>query len=235
MTDETDRLRCRGRDCRLRVLREGVRRIRCALTKTQSPLRFEKARVYLTRHQLIEHSVPARMHLHGKFSQIRGFVVRAKTKSRDQVRRNCCDLISAGIKEWQSHREASICRPQHLTESAASQELFKPTGPLPLRQAWIEPAPVVATALFEASSASDFELWRTRFRFARLERGGSPNLLGTILSITRMVRANESGLERDIRDLVEAASMACVDLPPGEGGDDLGRPILRGCPPPTID
>jgi len=46
------------------------------------------------------------MHFRGKFSQIRGFIVRAKTKSRDQVCRSCCDLISAGIKEWQSHREA---------------------------------------------------------------------------------------------------------------------------------
>jgi hypothetical protein len=33
-------------------------------------------------------------------------MVRVKTKSRDQICRGCCDLISAGIKEWQSHREA---------------------------------------------------------------------------------------------------------------------------------
>ena len=92
----------------LRVLRGG------ALTKAQSHLRLDKARIYLARHLPIEHPVPARMHLRGKFSQVRGFMVRLKTKSRDQICRDCCDVISAGIKEWQSHREASICRRQNL-------------------------------------------------------------------------------------------------------------------------
>jgi hypothetical protein len=78
----------------LRVLRVG------ALTKAQSHLRLDKARIYLARHLPIEHPVPARMHLRGKFSQVRGFMVRVKTKSRDQICRGCCDLISAGIKEW---------------------------------------------------------------------------------------------------------------------------------------
>jgi hypothetical protein len=84
----------------LRVPRVG------ALTKAQSHLRLDKARIYLARHLPIEHPVPARMHLRGKFSQVRGFMVRVKTKSPDQICRGCCDLISAGIKEWQSHREA---------------------------------------------------------------------------------------------------------------------------------
>jgi hypothetical protein len=63
----------------LRVLRVG------ALTKAQSHLRLDKARIYLARHLPIEHPVPARMHLRGKFSQVRGFMVRVKTKSRDQI------------------------------------------------------------------------------------------------------------------------------------------------------
>jgi hypothetical protein len=46
------------------------------------------------------------MHLRGKLSQVRSFIVRAKAKSRDQVCRSCCDLISVRIEEWQSHREA---------------------------------------------------------------------------------------------------------------------------------
>jgi hypothetical protein len=94
---------------RVHVLRVGVRQARCtrcALTKAQSGLRLDKACVYLASHQLIEHPVPARMHLRGKLSQVRGFIVRAKTKSRDQVCRNCCDFISVRIEEWQSHREA---------------------------------------------------------------------------------------------------------------------------------
>ena len=37
---------------------------------------------------------------------MRGFIVRAKTKSRDQVCRSCCDFISVRIEEWQSHRVA---------------------------------------------------------------------------------------------------------------------------------
>jgi hypothetical protein len=78
----------------LRVLRVG------ALTKAQSHLRLDKARIYLARRLPIEHPVPARVHLRGKFSQVRGFMVRVKTKSRDQICRGCCDLISAGIKEW---------------------------------------------------------------------------------------------------------------------------------------
>src|SRR5208283_2236227 len=72
----------------------------------QSPLRLGKARVYLAGHQLIKHFVPARAHLRGKLSQIHSFVVRAKTKSGDQVCCNCCDLIPARIEERQSHREA---------------------------------------------------------------------------------------------------------------------------------
>jgi hypothetical protein len=82
-----------------------VRRIRCALTRAQSPLRLGKARVYLAGHEHIEHSVPARTHSRGKVSQTRGFLLRATTKSRDKVCRNCCDFISTGIKERQSHRE----------------------------------------------------------------------------------------------------------------------------------
>ena len=68
---------------------------------------FDKARIYLARAPAlpIEHPVPARMHLCGKFSQVRGCMVRVETKSRDQICRGCCGLISAGIKEWQSHRE----------------------------------------------------------------------------------------------------------------------------------
>ena len=84
----------------LRVLRVG------ALTKAQSHLRLDKARIYLARHLPIEHPVPARVHLRGKFSQVRGFMVRVKTKSRDQICRGCCDLISAGIKEWHLSRHA---------------------------------------------------------------------------------------------------------------------------------
>ena len=79
---------------------------RCALTQAQSFLRLHKACVYLASHELIEHLVPARMHLRGKLSQVRGFIVRAKTKSRDQVCRSCYDFISVRIEEWQSHREA---------------------------------------------------------------------------------------------------------------------------------
>jgi len=86
-----------------------VRQARCtrrALTKAKSFLRLDKARVYLVGHQLIEHPVPARMHLRGKLSQMRGLIARTKTKSRDQVCRSCRDLISVRIEEWQSHREA---------------------------------------------------------------------------------------------------------------------------------
>ena len=77
--------------------------------KAESLLRLRKALVYLAGHQLIEHSVPARTQSRGKFSQMRGFIVRAKTKSRNQVCRSCCDLISAGTKKRQSHRDPSIC------------------------------------------------------------------------------------------------------------------------------
>ena len=79
-----------------------ARRIREALTKAQSPLRFDKARVYLTRHQLIKHFVFARTHLRGELSQIRGFLARAKTKLTDEVSRSCRDFFSAGTEERQS-------------------------------------------------------------------------------------------------------------------------------------
>src|SRR5208282_5657323 len=128
-----------------------ARRIRCALTKPQSLLRLDKARVYLAGHQLIERPVPARMHLRGKFSQIRGFVVRTKTKSRDQVCRSCCDLISAGSKESQSHREAldlPTTAPDRLSSRRA--ELLQAAKARPLRQAQSQPAPVLVTALFGA-------------------------------------------------------------------------------------
>jgi hypothetical protein len=41
--------------------------------------------------------------LRGEFSQIRGFLMRAKTKSRDEISRGCSDLSSAGTEERQSH------------------------------------------------------------------------------------------------------------------------------------
>ena len=87
-----------------------ARRIREALTKAQSPLRFDKARVYLTRHKLIKHFVFARTHLRGELSQIRGFLARAKTKLTDELSRSRRDFFSAGTEERQSHREAPICR-----------------------------------------------------------------------------------------------------------------------------
>ena len=90
----------------LRVLRVG------ALTKAQSHLRLDKARIYLARHLPIEHPVPARVHLRGKFCQVRGFMVRVKTKSRDQICRGCCDLISA--KNGNRIERPSICRRQNL-------------------------------------------------------------------------------------------------------------------------
>jgi hypothetical protein len=93
------------------------------LTKAQSLLRLRKALVYLAGHQLIEHSVPARTQSRGKFSQMRGFIVRAKTKSRDQVCRSCYDLISAGTKKWQSHREPLDLRNR-------SPDRLKPVGPV---------------------------------------------------------------------------------------------------------
>jgi L-asparaginase II len=40
--------------------------------------------------------------------------------------------------------------------------------------------------------------------------------LRTLLSVIKMVCATGPGLERDVRELIEAASMACVDLPPRE-------------------
>jgi hypothetical protein len=49
--------------------------------------------------------------------------VRAKTKSRDQVCRSCCDLISAGTKKWQSHRE-----PLDLLTTLPDR--IKPIGPV---------------------------------------------------------------------------------------------------------
>jgi len=49
--------------------------------------------------------------------------------------------------------------------------------------------------------------------------------LRTHLSVTRMLCATAPGLERDVRDLIEAASMACGELPPKEGG--ALRTLLR--------
>jgi hypothetical protein len=89
--------------------RVGVRQARCtgcALTKAQSLLRLDKARVYLARHQLIEHPVPVRMHLRGKLSQMRGFIVRAKTKSRSGQ-----PVSSLNIQSLQApSRSAEWCR-----------------------------------------------------------------------------------------------------------------------------
>jgi hypothetical protein len=82
-------------------------------------LRLGKARVYLVGHQLIKHFVPARAHLRSKLSQMLGFFARAKTKSRDQVCRNCRDLTPARIKERQPHREA-LELPSTTTEQASS-------------------------------------------------------------------------------------------------------------------
>ena len=49
--------------------------------------------------------------------------------------------------------------------------------------------------------------------------------LRTLLSVTRMLCATAPGVERDVRDLIEAASMACGELPPKEGG--ALRTLLR--------
>jgi hypothetical protein len=40
--------------------------------------------------------------------------------------------------------------------------------------------------------------------------------LRTLLSVIKMLCATGPGLERDVRELIEAASMACIDLPPRE-------------------
>jgi hypothetical protein len=40
--------------------------------------------------------------------------------------------------------------------------------------------------------------------------------LRTLLSVIKVLCATGPGLERDVRELIEAASMACVDLPPRE-------------------
>ena len=53
---------------------------------------------------------------------MRGFIVRAKTKSRDQVCRSCRDLITRGTKKWQSHREP-------LDLLTTSLDRIKPLGP----------------------------------------------------------------------------------------------------------
>ena len=42
--------------------------------------------------------------------------------------------------------------------------------------------------------------------------------LRTLLSVIKMICATGPGLERDVRELIEAASMACVALQPREGG-----------------
>jgi hypothetical protein len=92
-------------------------------------LRLDKACVYLASRQLIEHPVPARMHLRGKLSQVRGFIVRAKTKSCDQVCRSCCDFISVRIEEWQSHRE--VLDLPTVKTYAASAAILKPLARTP--------------------------------------------------------------------------------------------------------
>jgi len=55
----------------------------------------------------------------GKLGQIQGFVAGAKTKSRDQVCRDCRDLVFAGIKKRQSHRET---RPNQQRASNSSNQ-----------------------------------------------------------------------------------------------------------------
>ena len=77
--------------------------MRRALTKAQSPLRFDKACVYLTLHKLIKHFVFARVHLRGELSQIRGFLARAKTELLDEVSRSCRDFFPARTEERQTH------------------------------------------------------------------------------------------------------------------------------------
>jgi hypothetical protein len=73
------------------------------LTEAQSLSRFDKARLYLMPHKLIEHFASARMHLCCELSQICGFLTRAKSKARNEISRSCCDLISAGIEEREPH------------------------------------------------------------------------------------------------------------------------------------
>ena len=81
----------KARQNKVDAMRNGVsstvsRRVRQdapLLMKAESPLRLRKALVYFAGNQLIEQSVPARTQSRGKFSQMRGFIVRAKTKSHD--------------------------------------------------------------------------------------------------------------------------------------------------------
>jgi hypothetical protein len=102
-----------------------VRDVRCALTKSSPSLCFEKARLYLAGYEFIEHSLPARTHLQRKLSQIRGRLVRAKTKSPDQVCRDGCDLISTrGSKNGNRIERPSICQPTTAPNQISSRRPF---------------------------------------------------------------------------------------------------------------
>ena len=81
--------------------------------------------------------------------------MRAKTKLRDQVCRDCRDLIFAGIKTAIASRGPRFAeQQQHLTESGAGEELSSKSTTGAHWSSAVGPAPVVVTALFEAPAAS---------------------------------------------------------------------------------
>jgi hypothetical protein len=70
----------------------------------QSPSRLDKTRLYLVSRQAVELPIPASAHLPRKPGQKQSFITRMKAEPIDQIARDCCDLLSRRVKEWQSHR-----------------------------------------------------------------------------------------------------------------------------------